>query len=977
MRSKRSTACRVRGGTRSLLLCSVFVPSIAVAASAQNFETLDANGGGVESVIVTGTRIATENKVANSPITALSSDAIASTGAITLETALSNLPQFTVGSGPTTTGYYASGIASVNLRGLGSSRNLVLLDGKRLQPSNSQQIVDINTIPKAIIGDIEIITGGASAVYGSDAIAGVVNFKTRKFQGIEFDAEYNASEAYGGGTQDYSVTAGGNFADNRGNALVSFTYTKRDPIAYTDVDFYKTNLGATDFRSGEGTYNPSSNRPSQAAIDSLFAGYGVAAGTVAPNAYLSFNSDGSLFAASGGSLANFKSNLALVGVGGNVNYKNISLLAQTPLERYAGYAKATYDITSKIQAYAQATYTSYNSTTLAEAGNTTLTIPVTNPFIPAALKSLLASRTDPNGSVLLEKRFYEAGPRVNNREFDVFQVQAGFSGQIDEIDGSWDVYASHGETKVLTISPGSVVSSKLKTLLNAADGGASICAGGYNPFNLTTLSDACYTYLVASPLQRTRLSQDVVEANIQGHAFTLPAGDVHFAAGASYRADSYTFKPDSDIANGTTVGVPSAGASSGNTNVYELYGELLIPVLKDLPFAKEVNIDAAYRFSDYNLAGRAHTYKADANWLVTDGVRFRGGYQRAVRAPNVGELFIAPSSSSAAIGELTAGGGDPCAYNSSPRAGGNAGQIKSLCVALGVPSTLIDTFTNAQNDIPATNTGNTALKPETADTFTIGTVLTSPFASEALSRAQLSVDYYNIALKDGIGVISGQTALNKCFNLDGSNPGYSASNQYCGFLTRNTATGRIDSVLQPTLNLGAYRTSGIDIEANWQSGLGALGLSDSYGTVGFNSVVSYLLGYKVQAVSGGSWADYANTVGSAFGTSVGSLPRLKAVTTATYGIDDYGFGLRWRHLSHTKAVSKVTNPASTTPDTGAFDVFDFFADWKINDQLKLSGGLINLFDRDPPVVNGVAGNTEASTYDTLGRSFYVSLKVAL
>jgi len=968
------------GRLRSLLLCSAFiVPGFAAHAAGNNaVATLDALGGdGVETVVVTGSRIATEKAVTNSPITTLSAENIDSTGAITLESALAQLPQFTVGAGATTTGFYAPGIATLNLRGLGPVRNLVLLDGRRLQPSNSQQVVDINTIPKAIIGDVEVITGGASAVYGSDAIAGVVNFKTRKFEGVELDAEYNASQAYGGGTQDYSLTVGGNYAHDRGNALISVIYTKRDPVNYKDVDFYQTNAGQGDFRSGEGTYNPSTNRPSQSALDTLFASYGVAAGSVPTNSYLSFNSDGTLFAASNG-LANFKGNVALVGGSdGNVYYKNEYLLAQTPLERYSAFAKTTYDVTSKIQTFAQFNFTDYTSTTLAEPGNTTITIPVTNPFIPAALATLLASRADPTAPLLLEKRFYEAGARINNREFNVFQALGGFSGAIDAIDGNWEVYASHGETKVTQISPGSVVKSKLTTLLNAADGGASICDGGYNPFNITTLSDSCYNYLVASPQRRTSLTQDVVEANVQGHAFSLPAGDIHFAAGASYKGNTYTFKPDSDVANGTTVGVPSAGASSGATHVFEYYGELLVPVLKDLPLVKEFNLDAAYRYSHYNLSGGTNTYKADANWLVVDGLRLRGGYQRAVRAPNVGELFIAPSSDSAAIGELAAGGGDPCAYNSGARSSSNASQIKNLCVGLGVPASLIDTFTNAQNDIPATNTGNTALKPETADTFTIGAVLTSPFASEALSHALVSFDYYNIALKDGIGVISGLTALNKCFNLDGSNPTYSALSVYCGLLTRNTTTGRIDSVLQPTLNLGAYRTSGLDIEASWQSGLGALGLSDSYGTVGFNTAINYLLGYKVQSVSGGSWADYANTVGSAFNGDVGSLPRLKAVTSLSYGLDDYGAGFTWRHLSHLKSVDKVSNPSSTTPDTGSFDAIDFFANWKINDQLTFSGGLTNLFDRDPPVVDGVAGNTEASTYDTLGRSFYVRLKASL
>ncbi len=961
---------------RTILLGSVVaIGGLSAPAIAADLAA-DVSVSSIEQVVVTGSRIATRDFLANSPITTLSVATIDSTGAVTLEGALDTLPQFTVGSGATTTGFYANGMATVNLRGLGSTRNLVLLDGKRLQPSNSQQIVDINTIPKAIIGDIEIITGGASAVYGSDAIAGVINFKTRKFEGVEVNTEYSSS-GYGGGTQDYSVLFGGNFSGDRGNALISLSYTKRDSISYQNIPFFQKNEGQGDLRTGEGVYNPSTNAPSQAAINTLFSGYGYAAGTVSASSNLSFNTDGTLFSATNG-VTNFKgsSDNELSVKNSQIYYKNIYLLSQTPLERYTVFAKGSYDISENIKAFAQAQFVTYTSTTLAEPGNTTLTIPSTNPFVPTALATLLASRSNPTASFLLDKRFYESGPRANNREFNVFQLQAGLSGQVAAIDGEWEVYASHGATRVTTISPGSVVKSKLYTLLNASDGGASICDGGYNPFGLTTLSSACYNYIVASPQQRTNIDQNIVEANLQGHAFNLPAGEVRFAIGVGYRGDNYDYKPDSDIANGTTIGVPSAGASSGSTHVYEGFAELRVPVLKNLPAVQNLDIDLAYRYSDYNLSGGASTYKVDANWSVFDALRLRGGYQRAVRAPNVGELFVAPTSGSAAIGEISSGGGDPCAYNSSARTGGNAVKIKTLCVAQGVPSTLIDTFANAQNDIVATNVGNTALKPEIAGTYTVGTVLSSPFSHPLFDHALLSVDYYSIGVSNAIGVIGGLQALDKCFNLDGSNPTYSANNYYCSLLNRNTSTGKIEGVQQPTENLGAYKTRGIDVQADWQTALDAFGL-DVPGTVGLNATVSYLFSFQVQSVKGGSWGNYTGTVGSAFNGSIGSLPRWKSVANATYANDDFGFGLRWRHIGQLHSADRANNPSSTTPDTDAFDVFDLFANWKITDSLGLRGGINNIFDRDPPIVDGTAGNTEAGTYDILGRVFYASFKVKL
>ncbi len=485
-------------------------------------------------IIVTGSRISQRDFTANSPITTVSLQAIQSTGAVTLESALSTFPQFTVGSGPTTTGFFASGQATLNLRGLGSARNLVLLDGRRIQPSNAQQVVDINTIPKALIDSVEVITGGASAVYGSDAIAGVVNFKTRRsFEGAQLDVDASPTQHYGGTPRSVSLTAGGNFDQGRGNAVLSLSYTERGPIAFLDVPFYRKWPGAGDFRTWQGVYNPGANRPSQAALNGVFGAYAVAAPS--PGSFIGINEDRTLFAASNG-LANFRGGLGLSPSASrtSVAYTNIESTVQTPLKRHTAFARVRYDVTDSIETFLQAQFIDYNSLTVAEAGNRTLTIPVANPFIPAPLAALLASRANPTAGFSLEKRFNEAGPRVFDRDFQTVDVLAGVKGTLSSIDGSWELYATHGRTDVTQKNPGSVVASAQNALLNAADGGASLCAGGYNPFGLTTLSDACRTFLTREPLQNTELSQEVVEASVQGRLWTLPAGDLRFAAGVDH-----------------------------------------------------------------------------------------------------------------------------------------------------------------------------------------------------------------------------------------------------------------------------------------------------------------------------------------------------------------------------------------------------------------------------------------------------------
>lgn len=928
----------------------------------------------IESITVTGSRISERDHVANTPITTMSSDSIDSTGAVSLESALSELPQFGVGSGTTTTGFFASGQASLNLRGLGPSRNLVLMDGKRLQPGSTDQSVDINMIPRALIEGVEVITGGASAVYGSDAVAGVVNFKTKSdFQGLQLDVQDTKYQIHGGGPIDLALTAGGNFADGRGNAVVSIGYSKYGQIPLSDVPFFRTYPGYTEFHDGEGVYDPAGNAPSQAAINNLFAGYGVA--PPPSSSLLSLNPDGTVFAANNG-LANFKGGPGLrpTQAGDALAYALIYSTAQTPLTRYTVFGRTTYEITPSIKAYVQGQFVNYTSDTLAESGNSELSIPVTNPFIPTALLPLLASRAIPTDPLILDKRFNEIGPRDFNREFNMFQLQAGLSGSLSFLDSTWEVYGARGTTDEVEKVTGSMVGSALNTLLNAPDGGNSICQGGYNPFGLTTLSAQCLAYLTRSPLQTTKLTQDVVEATFQGKLVKLPAGDMRFAAGLDYRANGYTYNPDGDISQGTIIGVPSAGASNGQTNVKEAYVELLIPALADLPLAKKVELDTAYRRSSYNLAGSVNAYKADFTWTVADPLRFRGGYERAVRAPNVGELFLAPSSDFAGIGIPGSGGGDPCNYNSAARTGANAASVRALCIAQGISASLIDSYYSGNTDVPATDTGNVNLKPETADTYTLGAVFKAPAVSPLLNDMQFSVDYYNIAIKNVIGVLAGGQALNKCYNLDGSNSTYSPSNQYCSLLTRTATTGAVSSVLQETQNLGAIKTRGLDLEFDWRLGLDALGFANASGDLVIKSIVSRLFGYEVQVQPGSPFSDYTNTVSGPTSGGFGSLPKWKGTTTLSYVRPSWSAGMRWNYIDAMRSLDTVSNPTSTTPGTGAYSLVSLFGTWKITDQYSIHGGINNLLNRDPPIVDGAIGNTEPSTYDVLGRTFYIAAR---
>lgn len=948
-----------------------------VPAHAQNVNAAEAGDADPVEVLITGSRISRQDYEANSPITTVTQDLLQSTGAVTIEAALNQLPQFGIGANQTNAGWGGTGMATLNLRGLGALRNLVLLDGRRLQPSDVLQVIDINTIPAALIQDIEVISGGASAVYGSDAISGVVNIKLNPhFRGLRLHSQYDLYEEGDGGILDASITAGSDFADGRGNAVVSLSYTDRQGVDYMARAFFRSAQGGTDFRLPTGIYRPSINPPTQEAVDQVFAQYGAPPGRVPATAVLGFNDDGTLFAASHGPFNYRGPDGLLYDTGTQLNNLNQFARIQVPLSRYSVFGRATYEVSPKVSAFAQLYYTTYDSLVNAEAGNDAFSVPVTNPFIPQDLRTILASRADPDAPFRFEKRFQmEAGPRNFDRTFDVYQLVAGLGGPVARINGTWEIYASHGNTRKTETNQGSVLIDSLTALLNASDGGVSLCEGGYNPFGLSVLSDDCRDFLVASPVSVTRLRQDIIEGSVQGELFDLPAGRLRFASGVAFRRNAYDFLPDRDLARGNVVGVFRTGPSAGSSRVGEVYAELLVPVARDRFFLENLDLNVAYRYSDYEHAGGVDTYKADFSWTPVAPLRIRGGYQRAVRAPSVGELFVAPTVSIPGIGNVASGSGDPCHYQSQARTGPDAAAVRALCLQQGVPASLIDGFDNLQNEVLATSAGNTALAPESADTYTLGVVWRPQSERELLSRLSLSVDYYRIDISDVIGTIGAAQILPKCFNADGSNPTLSPDNFYCRLIERDPVTGLFTNIDQPTLNLGGYRTAGVDFQLDWSFDLHALGFAEGLGSITVSSVLSYLDHFEVRLQPGSAPLDYAGTVGTPSETQPGSLPRWKAVSRIQYDRGPFRLGLKWRYLNAMSHASRVTNPASTTPGVPAFHYFDLYGHWALGDALSINGGINNVADRDPPVVGTSPGVTQSSTYDIYGRQYYVGVSL--
>jgi iron complex outermembrane receptor protein len=1001
-----------RGITRAFLIggCAS-IALIAGAAHAQSTlptappaseDPEQAQVAPVEEITVTGSRIARSDYVANSPIVSLSSDTLENTGRVTVESALSQMPQFAGAFGQGNTGSTSTGLnggqANASLRGLGSKRTLILMDGRRLQPSSPDGSVDLNTIPEALIENIEVITGGASTTYGSDATAGVVNFRLRRnFKGLELNGQTGVSDYGDGNTYRITATAGSAFADDRGHGVLSFDYTRRDRAQQSERDYFTfrtSTPGLSTIPQGNAIFG--ANLPTLAAVNSVFVGqYGTQALTGnAAGRYtgqIGFNTDQSLFSTSGVPVLNYRDpqtdEAYIVNSGTNsqqVNFGYNGSSIQADLDRYSVFGKVDYDVTDNIKAFGQFSYTTYSSVGVANptlASNVYgLTVPTTNPFITPAFRSILASRPSPNAPFTFYKALNILGPRVQSYNYDVYQITAGLSGKIGVRDWTWDIYANTSRAKFENGQTGGASASATARLLNSPTGGTELCSGGFNPFGNVTPSQDCINYISRRTLNTNELKQRTVEGNIQGGIATLPAGELRFALGADYRENSYDFQPDSQLSlpDGTSdiLGYSVLRAAGGKIKAGEAYGELLVPLLHDIPLIKQFDLDLGYRYSNYNSVGGVHAYKADANWQVFTALRLRGGYNRAIRAPSVGELYAPVSTGSVAIGSPTAttSTGDPCDVRSSYRLGANGGQVRALCLSQGIPTAIIDSYQLGTAQVFALTGGNPDLQEEIADTYSAGGVIQSPFSSPVFRNMSLSVDYYRIDIKDAVGPLSIAQAFQFCFNSGGNNPQYAANNYYCSLISRNSANGVPVNPLQPLLNLGTFKVRGVDVQFDWKVNLTDVGLGANAGTIALNTAVSYLESFKIQALPGAPSYDYAGSIGTGVETTAGlAHPEWKSVTSLTYSLGGASLGLRWRYIDSMISSAKVVNPASTTRGVKAYNVFDLNARFEAGDTTEFRLGATNLFNKKPPQVGDTEANYDAQNYDVIGRYFFLGV----
>lgn len=935
----------------------------------------------VESVTVTGSHIADPDLSSENPVSVVSTRDLQGAGTGNLENALNQLPQVTPSTTSTSNNPSNKGRATLDLYGLGTGRTLVLLDGFRFDGNRSG--ADVTVIPSILVDSVQVITGGASAAYGTDAEAGAVNFITRKhMDGIEFDAEGGVTDRGDGFNSKIGVIGGGDFSNGHSSVIFALEYQSRDAV-YAGTRPWATVPVATT-TTPRGTYNPTAgNLPSQAAVNTLFASYGVTS-AVSNSASFSFNPDGTLFAPS--PIANYRvtsanavDNEQIIN-GAYANNPNNGLALQMPQRRYSAYARYNYEVLPDVNVYAMANFTNYVATAILSTPVTSsaFSVPVTNPFIPADFGALLASRPDPTATFLLQKRFDEAGSRRLVNDLTYYQIAVGSDGKIPFRDWTYQIFAGFSTNNDLNKGDNLVSKSAVQTLLNAADGGASLCAGGYNPFGLTSISAACKSYILRDTNSIERYDLEQEEVDVQGSLFALPAGDLRFAAGFTHMKDVQTDIPDTEVSSGDAIGFGFAALAQSRFNSNELYGEFLIPILKDLPLVKSFDANISYRNADYDfLSSNVESYKFDGNWAVNDELRFRGGFQRAVSIPSPGNLVAGHLQNIQSLGTASATGilGDPCDINSSYRKGANANQVRTLCLAQGVPNSLIDSYTFG-GTVPFITGGNPNLKPEHASTITAGVVVNGPDDSAWLSTMNVALDWYEIDITGTIGSLSLNQVAQGCYNANGTtNATYSLTNSYCQAITRNTATGQISTAYGLSQNLGALNDSGFDLAFNWSVDTALLGLDDG-GSISLNASANYMNYLSSQATVGGTFSQLAGYDQGQIGAA---YPKWKGLTRLTYALDPYSATLTWRYIGAMRDGSLIGAPAGSTAISPAnMSYFDGQVTWDILPDLEARFIVNNIFDATPPLLTSAQqDNTDPSVYDTLGRRFTIGIRAKL
>jgi iron complex outermembrane receptor protein len=962
------------------VLCGAIAPlAMAMPAFAQTAPAA-AEAVQVEEIVVTGSRIARPDLVSSSPVATVGEKELEQSGVVNTENLLNTLPQAVPGI-TSTVNNGSNGTATVNLRGLGSARTLVLVDGKRQTPTTSGGSVDLNLIPPALIKRIEVVSGGGSAVYGSDAVAGVVNFILKTdFEGMEVSAGYQATDDGEAPIYSGDVTFGANFADRKGNVVLSLGYNKREALTQGERGGMLSRAwGDNATRTGLVPSGSGSIEPGR--VDPFVA-----------NRFITLPGVANL-AANSGFFLNDGGIRLYDAVNDTYNFAPVNYV-QTPQERFSVTSLASYEIKPGLTAYAKGNFVSSRVVTQlapTPVGNRIFRFSLdNNPFLTAAAKTALNSMgsstaysipasspwatgtytdvdTDADGlfetvTGAFNKRLSDVGPRVSSFNFTGFQVQLGLKGDIEAINGGFDSYFQYGNTAGSNSLLGdtSLVRIQQGLLLNAAGTACADPSGGCVPVNIFgqgTMSAAAANFIktrINSSQDYEQLYAGFTFSGDTANMFSLPAGPIGFAVGGEYRAEDFAFNPSQDLATGNLTGFNASPAVAGRFDVYEAYAEVLVPILKDLPFVKSLDLELAGRVSDYTTQpDPVETYKVAGTWKPFDDLMLRASYNKAIRAPSVGELY-APQSN-----------GFPTATdNCSARAAPNAA-TRQACINSGVAANVVGVI-NANQQTQTLNGGNPNLAPEEGKTITYGFAYTPSW----LPNFSITGDYFSIEITDAIASFGGSASnvMNVCYgSLVNGNP----NSPYCQAINR-LANGSIDYISLTAKNVATIKTEGFDVGVTYRTTLEDLGLPD-WGSVSFRSLYTNTWESTTTPDAISSPIKCADK----FGTRCGNpTPRHKLRSAVNWKFNQFGMNLVWNHLDDVNDDAPATK--YTVERIGAKNYWDLSGDWEVNDNVAFTGGVKNLTQEAYPILGGNASPSNSgypATYDVLGRTFFINARL--
>jgi len=1062
-------------------LRSTMLTGVAAAMAAPAFAQ-----DGDDTIIVTGSRLNQANLNSSSPVFQVDASEIDTRGATRVEDLLNILPQAFAGQ-TSDVANGATGTSNLNLRGLGALRTLVLMDGKRLPfggPRTSPPNLDI--IPAQLVERVDIVTGGASAVYGSDALAGVANFIMRRdFEGVEFDGQVgfyqdgnngefanalldaNGIEAPGGLTDGRDVLAsvifGANTADGRGNVTAFFSYQDQNEIRQDARDYSTCAyapaaagprsiggigcVGSTTFRR---FFTPGFQPQTAAAGETDTEGNPITGGVFNDPA---LSEGGDLFLTEGGDLVPF------TGVPEQTFNFAPDNFIQRPIERFNASFFARYEITDNIEAYMDFNFMQNRTDAqIAFSGSffRPFSVNCDNPFLTNTLEAtgrtlaaslgcdtptqtprLSAVDVDMNGELDDPVFFDEDGdpdtppvqvfdegplptdvpltfgyrnvtgdPRNTFNDFSTYRVVGGFRGTIGD-NWAWDAFGQFARTTNVSISTGDLSFANLQDGLFVVDNGdGPVCRSGssacipFNVFNRAADGSSLVTREAALAAQGTgfrngNTEQKVVGATIQGdlseYGFQFPTAQdgVQALFGAEWREDQLDSQPDtvSQIPGGK--GLTGVGGGTlpvqGEVSVWELFMETQIPLVQGAPFFEELGINGAYRYSNYTTDGNGvqndfdtHTFSAGITWAPVADVRFRGQFQRAVRAPNVIELFTGQNTG---LFNSTAGPNglfDPCARAGATPPAATAAQcaftgVSASQFASGIPD-------NTAGQLNSVNGGNPLLSPEKSDTYTAGVVWTPSF----LPGFNLAVDYFDITVNEAISTIPPQTALDNCIQT--GDPSFCDLIVRDGFgslfLSNFLPNGDFAGVFATNVNIASLGTRGLDFAAGYGMDLADLGLGD-LGSMNWNLNATYLFENSFQALPGAAITECAGFyAGGCQNTGVGAVPeyrhRLLTTWQTPWNID---VTATWRYYS---TVNNINGASGNILDDSldSANYLDLAAQFYVRENVTLRTGVQNVFGRDPELQTPIGtapgnGNTLPGYYDPAGRYIFFGVNIAM